>query len=278
MAFSVLTNPTAFVALQTLSGINNDLSTTQNRISTGLEVASVTDSGAAFSIAQSLRADVAGLNAVQDSLDFASSALSIGISAGETVSNLLIEAREITTAASDETLDTASRAALNNDFEAILAQIGSVVDSANFGDVNLIAGDGSADTLSAIIDLAGGVSGSTITVTGTSFAISGATLNITTSTFTTAAEAQTALNQVLDALSRVSTSLADFGAAFNQIELQSEFFTSLQDSLEVGIGNLVDADLAEESANLQSLQVQQQLGLTSLSIANSAPTAILSLF
>lgn len=274
--FSVNTNPGAFVALQSLTATTNALTTTQNRVSTGLEIAGVEDDGAGFIIAQNIRSDIGGLNAINESLDRAAGALDVAISAGETISNLLIEAREIALAASDTGLDAASRTALEDDFVALQEQITSIVASADFNGTNIISS--SPDTISAIIDLAGGVSGSTITVTGVNLNLDGTTLSLSTLTFGTAANAQSALNQITAAVSSLNSVLGGFGAAANQIELQQEFSSNLQDTLEVGVGNIVDADLAVESANLQALQVQQQLGLTALGIANAAPSAILSLF
>jgi len=77
---------------------------------------------------------------------------------------------------------------------------------------------------------------------------------------------------------QVEDALARFGADSQQISSQADFTSNLQDTVEEGIGNLVDADLARESAQLQSLQTQQQLGLQALGIANQAPQAVLSLF
>ncbi|HRX39636.1 MAG TPA: flagellin, partial [Parvularculaceae bacterium] len=71
---------------------------------------------------------------------------------------------------------------------------------------------------------------------------------------------------------------AAFGSAQKRVDIQSEFVTTLMDNMKVGIGALTDADMEEASARLQSLQVQQQLGIQALSIANQRPQALLSLF
>jgi flagellin len=88
-----------------------------------------------------------------------------------------------------------------------------------------------------------------------------------------------------DALSKIDTMLqvavdaaAGFGSSQKRIDIQGEFVNSLMDSMKAGISALVDADLEEASARLQSLQVQQQLGVQALSIANQGPQALLSLF
>jgi flagellin len=87
-----------------------------------------------------------------------------------------------------------------------------------------------------------------------------------------------AFTVVVAALDNANAKLAELGAQSKQIEKHNIFVGKLMDSLEVGIGNLVDADMAKESARLQALQVQQQLGAQALSIANQAPQIILSLF
>ncbi|MGF1606678.1 MAG: flagellin [Rhodothalassiaceae bacterium] len=282
MALSVNTNPGAFVALQALSSTNNSLTTTQNRVSTGLEIAGVEDSSSGFIIAQNIRTDISGLDSLQFSLDNAAGALDVAISAGETVSNLLIEAREIALAATDNGLAADSRAALEDDYQAILSQIDAVVASAEFNGVNAV-NTTATEAITAVINLAGGFAGDTfagnnITVDGVDLTVSGGTLNITFSGLGSVNSAQSALTEIDAASSALNTVLAGFGAASTQIELQQEFFSNLQDTLTVGVGNIVDADLAVESANLQALQVQQQLGLTALSIANAAPSAVLALF
>ena len=278
MAFSVNTNPGAFVALQSLFDTNQALATTQNRISTGLNVAGVEDNSSSFIIAQNIRTDIAGFDAISSSLDNATGALDVGIAAAETVSDLLIESRAIALAASDEGLDDASRAALEDDFQALRAQIESVGNSAEFNGTNIL--NGSGDSISALIDLAGGVTGATISVAGVSLNITaaGSDLALTVSGFSDAQEAQDAIVELDDAASTLNGILASLGAAANQIALQAEFTSNLQDTLTVGVGNIVDADLAAESANLQSLQVQQQLGLTAAGIANAAPSSLLALF
>ena len=117
MAFSVNTNAGAFAALQNLNKTNAQLKTTQTQINTGLKVSSAKDDAATFAIAQKLRSDVSGLNAVKSSLDRATSTIDVAIAAGEAVSDLLIELKEKAVAAKDSGLDTASRESLNNDFE-----------------------------------------------------------------------------------------------------------------------------------------------------------------
>ncbi|MEM8799196.1 MAG: flagellin [Pseudomonadota bacterium] len=272
MSFSVNTNGTAFLALQNLTSTNQALTTTQNRISTGLKVASAKDNSAIFAIAQGLRSDVGGLNAIKQSLDRASSTIDVGVAAAETISNLLIDAKEKAVAAADVGLDADSRAALKSEYDSILAQVDAVAGQASFNGTNLV----NAVDADAVQALTGDddFANQNITVAGVDLT----TTALTAATFTDAATAATAVAALDADIDTVSTALSSFGSASRQIELQRNFADTLSDSIETGVGNLVDADLARESAKLQSLQVKQQLGLQALSIANQAPSSVLSLF
>lgn len=269
MAFSVNTNQGAFIALQNLNQTNRGLAQTQNRINTGLAVAGASDGAATFAIAQGLRADVGGLNAVQGSLDRSISAVDVALNAAESISSLLIDLRETATSAADPGLDGDSRSALEDEFQQVLAQIDSIIASAEFNGTNMI--DKSPATVVAI----DGDGQSVFAVDGTD--LSGMTSTIGSS-FASASAAASIVSRIESQAKSLNEFLSNLGAGQNRLELQSEFTSKLRDTLEIGIGNLVDADLARESANLQALQVRQQLGLQALGIANQAPGAILSLF
>ncbi len=274
MTTSVNTNPGAMIALQNLNKTNMELSQVQSRINTGLEVAGAKDNGGLYAIAQRMRAQVAGNNVVQQSLDRGEATLDVALAAGEAISDLLIEMKEKALGAADTSLDTQSRAALNEDFKALRDQITTIVDNAEFNGLNLI--DGST---SAFVALANQDGSNTITVGAENMALSGSIVTLTsTASFATATAADNIASQIATSLDNVNQSLARLGTKSKALEVHSSFVTKLSDSLEKGIGNLVDADLARESARLQSLQVKQQLGVQALSIANSMPQSVLSYF
>jgi flagellin len=197
------------------------------------------------------------------------------MTAGETVSDLMLQMKEKVTAAMDPSLDTVARTALDSDFKALLRQITQVVSDAEFDGANLL--DGSLGA--SIRFLANADANSYITLSGKNMSLGGAivtmaaTASITTATLATSI--QTALST---SISNVNQALGDLGAQSRQIEAHNTFVSKLSDVLNTGIGNLVDADLAKESARLQALQVQQQLGAQALSIANQQPQIVLSLF
>lgn len=275
MAISVHTNQSALVALQNLNKTNDDMAGVQNRISTGLKVQGAKDNASVWGIAQAQRADLGALSAVKMSLDRAQSIADVAMTAGETVSDLMLQMKEKVTAAMDPSLDTVARTALDSDFKALLRQITQVVNDAEFDGANLL--DGSLGA--SIRFLANADANSYITLSGKNMALGGAfvtmaaTASITTATL--AASIQTALTT---SISNVNQALGDLGAQSRQIEAHNTFVSKLTDVLNTGIGNLVDADLAKESARLQALQVQQQLGAQALSIANQQPQIVLSLF
>ena len=139
MALGVNTNVGAMVALQNLSKTNKELETVQGRINTGLSVASAKDNGGVYAIAQSMRGDVASLGAVGTSLSRAKSVVDVALAAGDSISDLLVQMKEKAVAASDASVDTTARNALNEDFVALRKQIASIVSTANFAGKNLIS-------------------------------------------------------------------------------------------------------------------------------------------
>ncbi len=412
---SVNTNYGALVALQSLNQTTRELAEVQNRVNTGLKVASAKDNGAVFAIAEGQRARVASLGAVMDGIDRATSVIDVGLSAGEAIGDILKQLKEKAVAAQANDLSQDQRDALQADFGALRDQINQIANAATFNGSNLVngsnlTGGGSAfsvltsdisgtagaydldglvmsggpfassatldtatgalvigandeleftitsgnetttftvdvdatDTIQQFIDSVGSASGGRVTATydeatgvisyasqeqfsvvytdgtaafddnghfdgvdgvgGSTFSVvvaPGAGSNsLTVSGFdfrlgtagqalanltaaldiSTAAGGSVASNAIDDALTNLSKDLASLGAQSKALEVQKSFLGKLSDSIEAGIGNLVDADLAKESARLQSLQVKQQLGAQALSIANSAPSIVLSFF
>lgn len=275
MTLSVNTNNSAATALQYLNKTNAAIERTESAISSGLKVASAKDNGAIYAIAQNMRGQVAGYSAVETSLNTGMSVLDTAISAGESISDLLIEMKEIATEASDSSLDSASRAALNEDFVALRDQIKTVTSNAKFNGINML--NNSTQVITALAS----TNGSKITVNCSSFSYGGSVLgtNLTSSfTISSSAKASQAASLISTALTKVDSALAKMSAGSKKYSIQLSFVSSLSDTLTSGIGNLVDADMSEESALLTSLQTKQQLGVQALSIANSSSAIVLSLF
>jgi flagellin len=274
MAFSVNTNTGAAIALQYLTATQGQLDKTQTAINSGLKVATARDDGAIYAIAQNQRASVAGYASVINSINNGTSAIDVALSAGQSISDLLIQMKTKALAAADSSLDTASRQALNANFTALRDQVATIVKNAVFNGFNLV--DGSTSKITALASADGS---RRITTDAQNMKLSGSVVTLTTTgTISTQAKASTLVATIQTSLTNVNSSLAKLSSGAAKFSIQATFAQKLSDTLTQGIGNLVDANMASESAKLQSLQVKQQLGVQALSIANQAPQTILSLF
>jgi flagellin len=275
MVISVNSNPGALVALQNLNTTEAQLAIAQNQVSTGLAVATAQDNGAIFAIAQNQRATSSALTAVTQSLQRVQSTVNVASSAGTTVSDLLNQLKSTALSAADTSTNTTSRLALNATFTSILSEINSVVSNAAFNGINLI--DGSTNQLAALASVDGV---SKLTVAAQSLALGGPniTLAATTTIASSSAAGAAALAAVGVSITNVNNALAKLGSSANALQTQITFTGNLQDTIDTGIGNLVNANLAKESATLTALQTKQSLGIQALSIANSNSQTLLQLF
>jgi flagellin len=274
MSFSVNTNTGAMTALQYLNETQGQLSRTQNAINSGLKVASAKDDGAIYAIAQNQRGAIAGFQSVISSLNNGSSAIEVALSAGQSISDLMIQLKQKALSAADPSLDTASRQALNSDFTALRDQISTIVKNAVFNNFNLV--DGSTTKVQALASADGA---RRITTMSQNMSLSGSIVTLkSTASVSTQAKASALIGVIQTSLTNVNAALAKLSAGAAKFSIQATFTQKLADTLTAGLGNLVDANMADESASLQSLQVKQQLGVQALSIANQSPQTILSLF
>lgn len=275
MTLSVNTNKAALIALQNLNATSEKLTASQNRIATGLKVQNAKDNASVWSIAQDQRADIGALSAVKMSLNRASSIAEVTLTAGESVSDILVQMKEKVIAALDPSIDTASRNSLNSDYKSLMRQITQVVSSAQFDGANVLNGS----LTNNIRFLASADAASFVTLSVRNMTVGGGIVTLPGgSSINTVTNATAVMTALTDSLANVNAALGDIGAQARQIEAHNIFVAKLTDVLETGVGNLVDADMAKEGAKLQALQVQQQLGAQALSIANTAPQIVLSLF
>jgi flagellin len=271
MLNSINTNVGAMIALQNLNSTNSELQSTQQRINTGKKIANAKDNGAIWSMAKMQSATSQSLNAVKDSLQRGQSTIDVGLAAGDTITDLLGKMKEKALAASDTSLNTASFNALVSDFTSLRDQITKAATNAKFNGVSLVDGTTAKLTFLSNSDGVG------YTVSAKTLSLRGLGLT-TTSTFANAAAAKTMIDTITKSMTTATNKLASLGTSSSGLDMHLTFTGKLQDSLDSGVGNLVDADLAKESAKLQSLQTKQQLGVQALSIANQTPQSILSLF
>ncbi len=271
---SVNTNSGAMVALQYLNKTESDLQTTQTHINTGLKVATAKDNGATFAIAQNMRGNVSGYQAVSDSLNRGVSTVDVALSAGQSISDLLNELKSKALARSRCFTRYRKPQRLECRFHRLARSDHRHRAEREFQRHHLVDGSVSNITASRFRRRQ-----QKITVAGIPLNLSGSVVTIkTTSTISTQAKASAMVSTINASVQNVNASLAQLAAGSKKFTIQNDFVSKLVDTLNAGIGNLVDADMAVESAKLQSLQVKQQLGVQALSIANSQPQIILSLF
>jgi flagellin len=277
---SILTNNSAMVALQTLRSINKDLAMTQSAISTGKEIGSAKDNSAIWAISKVMESDIAGFEAVSDSLAVGESTVAVASAGAEQIVETLKEMKQLAVAGQSETADFAK---INADMLEKIDQITAITNGSQFNGVNLLKDDidGNGGTSLTVVSSLDRIGNASPTVT----TIDVATVDFTTdldatsiSAITDSTEAATAFAEIEAFLTVAIDGAAELGASAERISDQRAFVGKLNDAVKSGIGALVDADMEAASARLQALQTQQQLGVQALSIANQAPQTILSLF
>jgi flagellin len=304
---SINTNTSALTALQSLNATNKALETTQARISTGYRVSSASDNAAYWSIATTMRSDNKANSVLQDALGLGAGKVDTAYTAMNSAIDVVDQIKEKVLLAKTSSSD--DRAKIQSEITSLQAQLTDNIGGANYAGSNLLQTD-STDTVNTKLtvmtsynrDAAGKVTTGTIDVAyddtrlidsssakagilDTEFTTTGsgaATASILTLDVTGSALDATDFNDMLTGieagLKKMATGAASLGAGKARIDMQKDFISKLSDSIDRGVGQLVDADMNKESTRLQALQVQQQLGIQSLSIANSNTQQILSLF
>ncbi len=270
---SVNTNTGAMIALQSLNAINSEYAQVQRRISTGLKIANAKDNPPIWAIAQNMRGESKSLDAVMSSLQRGQSIVDTALTAGESISDILSQMKEKALAATESGLSTATRQALSDEYVALRKMINTVASNASFDGVNLISA-GSTGNIRALADTR---ASSSIDVDHIDLSTTGTAIS-STLTGLMGGVATADIDALDAAIQKVSSALSKFGVGAKSLDRHLEMISKRQDTIDAGIGNLVDADLAKESARLKSLEVKQQLAIQALRIANQTPSLLLSLF
>lgn len=303
---SIMTNVSAMTALKSLQATNKSLESTQARISTGYRVAEASDNAAYWSIATTMRSDNKALSTVQDALGLGAAKLDTAYTATNSAIGVVDEIKAKLVAAKEPGVD---RSKIQSEITQLQQQLVGIAGSASFSGENWLSVDSSASGYSATKSLVasfnrasdGSVSVSTIdidtsstklfdandqsgildteftTTGGGGVTVSVSNLNISGSNIDDT-DLDDMISAVDSALASMTTSASDLGAAKKRVDMQKDFVSGLMDAIDRGVGTLVDADMNQESTRLQALQVQQQLGIQALSIANGNSQQILSLF
>ena len=268
---SINTNVGAMVALRSLNAVNSDLSKTQDRISTGLKVIGAKDDASSFAIAQGIRAEIKSIFAVQQGLANGRGVSNVALAGATAISNLLIDLKETVIQGLNPGNTSEQQGILNSDFGELVGQVLNFIQNAEYNGRNLL--QSGASNLNVISDTNGG------TLTVRSQDLEGTVYSqLNVQNLTNISSASQALTQINTVINSVNVALGQLGADARSLEFQDTFLVSILDATEEGLGSIVDADMAKESAKLQALQVKQQLAVQSLSIANAAPNILLGLF
>lgn len=274
MAASINTNYAAMLAAQNVNATTEMLSGVQQRIATGLKVSSAKDNGAIYGIALRQQATSQSLNAVRESLQRAQSVTDVSLAAGETITDLLVQMKEKALAAIDTTISATDRQALATDFAALRTQINTAANNSGFNGASLIS-----NTAVAINALADDTGTRTISIQVQRLFLGSTNMVVTTTTsLGTTAQASNALSLVNRSITNVALSLSRIGTGSKALLNHTTFINKLQDAIDAGVGNIIDADMAKEASRLQSIQAKQQLGFQALAIANQGPSNLLGLF
>ena len=298
---SILTNTAAMSALQTLRNVNQSLQTTQAHVSSGLRVAKAADNAAYWSIATTMKSDNKALSAVSDALGLGAAKVDTAYSAMDSAIDVVSEIKAKIVAATEKGVD---KSKIQEEITQLQAQLKSIAESASLSGENWVAGTGTKSVVSTFVRdgsnavsvkmtdyvLDSGSTGNVLFGTNAAGAVDITTGIIGTSnssvgsvysmniTDLSSDDIALALTNVENALKAMTSAGSQLGSISTRIQLQENFVSTLSDSIESGVGRLVDADMEEESSKLTALQTQQQLAIQSLSIANSASQNILSLF
>lgn len=277
MPNSVNTNVGALVALSSLRGLNAQLDKTSKKVQTGFKVADASDDAAVFAVAQGIRGNIKAYASVQSSLAAGEGLGQVTAAALTGISNLVGDIKAKFANLADGSLTTDQRTVYQNDVNKLIGQVTNYINQATYNGKNLL----NSDSTSAVTFVAD-VSGTTLTLQNSSnlsTATSGAAgLSATAAAYTSAGGYSNAVSGLGVFESLVNSVSAQIAAQSRSISLQKGFVDDLVDATKKGLGALVDADVAAESATLQSLQVRQQLNIQALSIANQQPNTLLSLF
>ncbi len=305
---SIMTNASAMTALQSLNQTNKNMDITQGRIATGYRVATASDSAAYWSIATTMRSDTKALGTVTDALGLGAATVDVAYTAMDASIKVVDEIKSKLVAAREPGVD---RAAIQSEVDELQNQLVSIAKSANFSGENWLSVDSSAAGYNATKSVVAsfsrtstGVSIGTINVdtsnielydanaagdgildhtsTTTNGNVTYSVATLTIASYTDSANDLADLDQIIGtvdgALKSMTTAASKLGAASKRIDMQKDFVSNLSDAMTRGVGQLVDADMNAESTRLKALQVQQQLGVQAMSIANSSSQNILSLF
>lgn len=278
---SINTNMDSMVALQSLESTQAQLATVQKQISTGYRVADSTDDGAAYAIAQGIRSTVGALTTANQQLGNAQGLLSTTQSGLNNISNTMSSMRDVLVNLANSSVTGNERTNYEAQYKSLLANVQTYIQDADYNGQTLIGNiSGSSGTFSSVA-IARNENGATYGISTFSGSALYGSISFTSTQLngaSTVAALITASGTFLNKFNSVGNELNTIGSSINYVNNESTYNTDKIDALNTGMGSLIDADMAQASAELTALQIRQQLGTQALSLANQAPQALLSLF
>jgi flagellin len=290
---SIYTNPSAYTALQNLQVVNRKLEVSQSAISSGLRVASATDNTSSFAIAQGIRGEIAAIEATNKTVTKVKGIVDYNLAAAEGIANLVGELKAKLTELQDTTLSSTQRTQTVSDFNNLLSQAkdfargAANLDQVGGAFVDLFSSGGTVAAADLVVDINPGISG-IVTAASASITVShGLTVAVfarlsslqgAARTGTAANATSTITTDFVSFETDIAAALGHLGGASEQLAARAQFLEAVKGSRQELLGSYVDADLAAESAKLTALQVQQQLAVQAVGIANQRPQSLLGLF
>jgi flagellin len=270
---SVITNDAAMVALKSLNTITTQLASVQKQVATGYRVADSTDDGAAYAVAQTVRGDVAGLTAANTALGGVQGLLTQTNSALTDMSNLMQTMQGTLTNMSNASNNATTQTDYVTQFQAQYAQFQADYQGASYNGLNLTNASQTAD-----VNVTANGNGGTYALQTQNMSTVWTSLSGIATDAASAAAALTATGTFTKMMTTVGNALNAVGSQVNYVNNQISFNSDSINALNSGVGALVDANMAQESAQLQSLQIQQQLATSALSVADQSPSILVKLF
>jgi len=270
----VNTNVNAMQALNSLNSINSNLSTHQNRLSTGQRINSAEEDAAGWVIGKTLEARTRGLAVSISNVGDAKNVLGIAEGGLSDVLDVLMTMKEKVTQAASDTLGTSERAAIENELDDLASEVDAIVSRTEFNGNKLINGGYTSKTLQV-----GAETTDTMTVSiSTNHGAGSLKVGDSDLAVDSAANSSTALASVNTAIGTVNSSIRSIGSLQARLSVNESSLSSISVNTAAAKSRIMDADLASEQLEAVKLQILQQTATSALAQANSAPQVVLSLF
>ena len=262
-----------------INNVQSQISDVQTQLASGKKNLNPADLG----IVTRLSAQVTGYQAVGQNVTQAQSVINVGQTALGSISTLLTQAKQIATQASNAGLTTADRVALNTTFQAMLTQIGGLIDGATVNGANLLSGDSATPSASNPLNVTTGIDGGTSAITSVSNSLLGtaganvSTISGTGGVLTNTAAAAAVASLTVD-LAQISVAQSGLSAASVGLSAQATGAASLATNLQTTVDSIQNIDQTALQAKLQQLNNQQTVDYYLVSQMNTEASAMLSIF